>query len=300
MYDHSFLSWSTSLAITFGTILSGYSSAQSESPLADGFYQVVENGTGVEVARTYGGTVRLVEQRSSEFGDVSIWSVTNDNSRWRVRCQYVPAFDCIVPIGLYCDGVCDMVWSHSDPDDANTIELDADVWGQENAERLATKLDCEPQSRSHPGHKMLCRWKPLHKSFEPGEPVMLELQIENVGEEPLRFIAGGQQRGARDNQFRFIARAGSGYGDAVPDTGDATNFGGLGGYIDLKPGEVFRKKIDITKWFDFKHPDTYRITGLYELAIYDEGFHRVIWDDFAVGECTVRIDVARETPGGAD
>lgn len=266
----------------------------SGEPLADGFYSIVDEGEGVQVARSYGGNIWLGENLSGEFGEVSIWSIANDNSRWRVWLQRVPKFDTIGRVAFYCDGVCEVVSSHSDPDDTHTMELIVDVYGQKLGEQLATRLDTELRERLHPGHQITCRWKPVERTYALGETVILQLEIENAGDAPLRFIEGGQQRGARDNQFRFLCRATSGYGDSVPDTGDPQNFGGKGGYREIKPGEVFQKEVDISKWFRFEKSGTYRITGLYEIQIYDEQFDNVLWDDFAVGQCLVTIEPAQK------
>jgi hypothetical protein len=105
-------------------------------------------------------------------------------------------------------------------------------------------------------------------------------------------MAGGQQRGARDNQFRFLAYRSYGGGKAVPDTGDPVNFGGIGSVQTLAPGETFTRSVGIEKWFKFDEPDFYRITGMYELQLHDTemgGFGRPIWDDLAVGDCLVRV-----------
>ncbi len=137
---------------------------------------------------------------------------------------------------------------------------------------------------------MAAVWKPVQESFEIGGPVVLELTVENVGQVPVHFVEGGKQRGARDNQFQFIAFGSSGYGKPIPDIGDPTNFGGLGGFRELKPGDVFRKQVDVTKWFKFDKPGSYEITGLYELPLQEPGFGaRVLWEDFATGRCMVQI-----------
>ena len=97
-------------------------------------------------------------------------------------------------------------------------------------------------------------------------------------------------RGPRNNQFAFIAHSGHGYGKAVPDTGDTTNFGGLAGLTTLEPGETFTIDAPLNSWFDLTEPDSYRITGMFRIGICDDSW-RSIWDDFAVGECMVRIEV---------
>ena len=117
-----------------------------------------------------------------------------------------------------------------------------------------------------------------------------------MGKTAVTFTVGGQQRGPRDNQYRFIAQSGYGTGKSVPDTGDPTNFGGLGTWKELKPGEVFESTIELDRWFKFTEPDSYRITGIFELDLVPpgDGFGRAIWEDFAVGQCVVYVEVAKE------
>ena len=81
----------------------------------------------------------------------------------------------------------------------------------------------------------------------------------------------------------------------MPDTGDPTNFGGLGGMPTVKPGEVFTKSVALDKWFKLTEPDTYLITGMFHLEMRDpDGSHWTVWDDYAVGTCSVSIEAPRK------
>jgi hypothetical protein len=109
------------------------------------------------------------------------------------------------------------------------------------------------------------------------------------------FHDGGRQRGPRDNYFGFTAFRGGGSGKAVPNTGDPTNFGGLGSNRVLKPGDVFSKTVGLDSWFKFKDADTYQVTASYRPEFHepDGKTYRVIWDDFATAECSVRVEAAK-------
>ena len=196
-------------------------------------------------------------------------------------------------LAVVIDGICLGVWGHSDRRADSIMDLSCSLHGEASAQKVATHLKVKPQRRQHPGHRFLVRWSPEKESYTVGEPVTLKMEISNTGKEPFAFRAGGQQRGPRDNQFRFLAYRSSGTGKAVPDTGDPTNFGGIGSYQTLKPGESFTKSITLDKWFTFTDPDTYPTTGLFELDLYktspQQGFGAAIWDDLAVGDCLVRI-----------
>jgi hypothetical protein len=192
---------------------------------------------------------------------------------------------------IYIDGVCEVIGSHTEPDASGKTDLIADVVGHENAKRVAAALGVDPQERTHPGHLLRVAWKPVHETCKLGAAVVLELTIENVGTTTIHFMEGGQQRGARDNQFGFTAFAASGSGEPIPDTGDPTNFGGIAALRELKPGDVFTKQVDVTDWFKFEKPDTYEITGIYELELAPEEYGpRALWDDYATGRCRVRME----------
>src|SRR5262249_42107916 len=122
--------------------------------------------------------------------------------------------------------------------------------------------------------------------------IKLTVEICNVGDQPILFRMGGQQRGARNNQFRFLAYAGAGSGNAVSDTGNPIHFGGLSSLRPLKPGESVRETVELERWFKFSQPDTYRITGLFELELHDmpdRVTSTTIWEDLATGECFIKV-----------
>jgi len=73
----------------------------------------------------------------------------------------------------------------------------------------------------------------------------------------------------------------------------SVNFGGIASNRTLKPGESFTASVALDKWFTFLEPDTYRVTGMYELELYDPneqgGFGRAIWSDLVAGDCPVIV-----------
>ena len=54
---------------------------------------------------------------------------------------------------------------------------------------------------------------------------------------------------------------------------------------------VFTKSVPLDSWFKFQAADTYRITATYHLELYNPNdATRPLWQDFAVGECQVRVE----------
>ena len=155
----------------------------------------------------------------------------------------------------------------------------------DNANKIAKALSIEPKLRRHPGHKVFVKWAPMQMSFKPNDPFELTLTVKNVGEVDINFTAGGHQAATRDNQFAFVAH--SGYGKPVPDMGDPMTFGGPGSLVKLKPGELFTKTVDVSKWFRFTESGTYQLTCMYHIEM--SSGERDLWDDFLTGRCAVRI-----------
>jgi hypothetical protein len=262
--------------------------------LETGVYAGRYEGEGKRVRRQDGPEVILGERLSPNVGRGTLTSVSNDNTRFQLHLSGAgPVGDGKAsPFVVVIDGLVLGVWSHSGPNDDGTMNLSVGVDG-DIVKRVAAALKIEPKLRKHPGHRLETRWVPEKGAFAASDPVVLKMEIKNVGDVPVTFMNGGRQRGPRDNQFRFLAYRSGGHGKAVHDTGDPTNFGGLGGYVTLKPGETFTKSVGIEKWFNFTDPDVYRVTGMFELEIQarpDIAAGRdVIWDDLAVGDCLVTI-----------
>lgn len=263
--------------------------------IEDGVYVSKVEGEGLRIKRNDGAEVVLGKRLGHKFGTATIRSIANDNSKFVLDLKNAgPLADGAERhhLALVIDGIYMGVWSHSDRHPDGTMDLSCSVHGDEAAQKVAAHLKAELQRRKHPGHRLEVRWSPEKTSYEVGEPVTLKMEIRNAGSVPVLFYVGGQQRGPRDNQFRFLAYPSRADGKAVPDTGDPKNFGGKASFRRLKPGESFVKSISLDKWFTFTEPDGYRITGLYELQLLEESgqaFPVRVWDELVAGDCVVRI-----------
>jgi hypothetical protein len=275
-------------------VLTLYGPTRAADP-EDGVYSCAYEGDGTKVRRTDGAEVILGKRLGPANAATVIRSVRNDNTFFVFDLNNAGplAQDPTKPYFLVvADGQFIAVWGNSDRRPDGTQSLSCQIIGQAAAEKVAARLHTTVQRRAHPGHHFAVNWTPERETYHPGEAVTLVMEIRNTGAEPFAFQVGGQQRGARDNQYRFLAYRGSGSGKAVPDTGDPNHFGGICTIQTLKPGEVFTAKVDLSKWFTLADPDTYRITGLFELELYEPGRGldgRPIWDDLAVGDVLVRV-----------
>lgn len=269
--------------------------AQPDDDLEDGVYQLRFDGAGRKVALTDGSPALLGKRLSASIGTATeLKSWTNDNRRFRLAVTGLGPLPPEVTkeqSALVVGGVVLHLGRPEMLPAGGKISTGANVDSPDAARVLSEKYRVARTLRKHPGHRYETRWTPDAPAFRAGEPVTLKLALKNTGTDPMRFTFGGQQRGPRDNQFRFIAQVGQG-GKGLPDTGNAHNFGGITTVKVLRPGETFRAEVDVTKWFTFPRPDSYRVTGILELPILDpfgDGFGPTVWDDLAVGECEVRI-----------
>jgi len=274
------------MARTIGFLLAG-ASVLATVPTSP---QDSQNGI-YALARLDGDKIELGDRLTTHLGTATIDATANDNSRFHVQLAEAGPF----PEGwdqkrlvLHAGGISLLVAGWSQPTDERKMTISAQLEGLEAARRVAAALGTKPHLREHPGHRFVVRVTPKQRQFAIGKPVTLKFEIENVGTAPFSFMDGGMQRGARNNQFSFIAASGQGSGPAIPDTGDPRNFGGIAVKRTLEPGQRFAKEIGIDKWFRFTKPDTYRITALFRMHV-ETADSKLGWDDFAVGECLVRV-----------
>jgi hypothetical protein len=140
------------------------------------------------------------------------------------------------------------------------------IAGESEAKAVAKSLSADCVLRSPPGYKYLTQFIPTQREFRTNDPIIVKLEIKNLDDRTFAFQRGGQQRGARDNQYGFHAMFNG--TKSVADVGDPVNFGGLCTTQILEPGKAFEEKEDLRKWFAFDKPGTYYIHGSYELAFY--------------------------------
>ena len=260
--------------------------------LPNGIYSVsLKNGdSGTTVTRSDDhDSVKLQKLLASGFGTPSLVSMSNDNESFRLTLSNAGPFRKDVKSthqAAYIDGVC-VIGTAQGLDDQQRSSFVGDFTSIDNATKIAKALSIEPKLRQHPGHTLNVKWTPKETSFKPNDPIELTLTVKNVGEVHVNFTAGGSQRGARDNQFAFIAHSAYGHGKAVPDTGDPMNFGGIGSFVTLKPGDSFTKTVDVSKWFRFTESDVYQLTCMYHIEM--SSGEKDLWDDFLTGRCAVRI-----------
>ncbi len=285
-------------------VLSGLESARvSAAELPDGVYERKLAGDGIKLPRVDrdGGEAILGARLTDKLGTASWKPLRNDHSEFTLTLTGIelPAeTEESAQLAVVIDGVCLAVSRGQKSGGAFDGTLSGWVVGENAAIKLAKGLKTELPRRKHPGHRYVVSWQPEKESYQPGTQVSLLLTIENLGEQPMTFRVGGQNRGPRDNQYRFLAVRGWGQGKVLPDVGDPTNFGGIGSYETLKPGEKFHAKVGLDRWFRFEDPDRYRVTGMFVLELHerqpDGSVSNTIWEELAAGDCLVLVEAAKK------
>lgn len=165
--------------------------------------------------------------------------------------------------------------------DATDAYYDFDVDSRAAADSVATFLKTKTHLRVHPGYRLATSFVPAKNELKRGEPAILRLVVDNVGDKPVYFREGGMNRGARDNQFSFVLIHGV---KAVPDTGDPQHFGGISTVATIPPGGKFEKEVDLSGWFDTTRPGAYAGIGTYAVEFSaSKADGSVVWRDLLAG-----------------
>ncbi len=99
-----------------------------------------------------------------------------------------------------------------------------------------------------------------------GEPITVSFIVTNNGQDDFLFETGGDYRGAtRHLRFYFTATNELGQ-KAIDPKPNQSCFGGLGGRIDLKPGEEHKIELPLLAYLSFPVPGTYMVKGYQALG----------------------------------
>ncbi len=140
-----------------------------------------------------------------------------------------------------------------------------EIESRERAEALALSLGIPLALRKERPYRLEAEFTTERPSFEKGEEIVVSMTLTNTGEVPVQFETGGWQRGAnRHARFTFqVTRD----GELVPDTSRTTNWGGLGGWATLEPGEELVEQALLNRWVPPDTPGDYVVEATYELHI---------------------------------
>jgi len=162
------------------------------------------------------------------------------------------------------------------------------------AKRVAAAFDIPVYDRVKLDDGMTYSWTfPAKVSLDKTKPIPVVLRADNKGKTTVGFMIGGRQRGPRDNRFVFtISRNGKPI--AIKD---APDFGGIGGYRPIKPGEHIDVTCDdLRAWADLDLPGYYTIEAKYEGELSKDGNmpqtaaeQANVWDISAAGQGSILV-----------
>lgn len=164
------MSHATAAAFALCVLQVAMPATADSAELANGMYRIVADGKGTRVTRSSGDMVDLGERISENFGDVAVWSLSNQNDRFRVFMKHAGPLDDRDRAAIYVDGVCEVVNSYSEPDNSGKVDVIADVVGYTNSKTVAAGLKASLQARKHPGHQLLVSWKSVQKGKKVTRP----------------------------------------------------------------------------------------------------------------------------------
>jgi hypothetical protein len=269
--------------------------ADVDPPAEDGIYRITDDVTAPAVTTVDGSVVRLGPRYVPRPLGVDLHARDNANTRFSLTVD-VP-WDAELAGDLRTVLIVGGVAYRQSGGGASGRErshLSFRVTGLTAAQEVGRFFDATPRVRRHPGHRLRVGFKTDPAPTRPGERVEAVLQLTNVGTEPVKFVQGGRNRAARDNQFVFSA---TWRGEQVRNVGTSMHMGGLATHRVIAPGETFELAVELTKWFAFDQPGHYEVLGSYfmELAEPDDDTWHTLWDHYATASFTVTVEDAPRT-----
>jgi hypothetical protein len=253
--------------------------------IENGLYAIVDSG-GAVVKTFDGADIHLGEKLSDKIEKAVAYSLSNDNDLFSLQLWKTTGFSRDYDsIALCLSGLCLRFNGGGIGPGANMIEARNAAPAAEAA--FVKFFGIIPVLHANPGFALAVRFVATKASYLAGMPIRVSLEIKNVGVIPATFRIGSNE-GYRDQSFIFAAHGAAG---AVPNSGNAHRFGGLGSNRTLRPGETYKNEDDLGKSFAFTRIGEYTIDTTYRLTFYNPMESGVfpVWEDEATSEFTITI-----------
>jgi len=113
--------------------------------------------------------------------------------------------------------------------------------------------------------ELSAKLEPVGELALGSEHLPLRFTLTNTGPVALWFMDGGRGRNelGRDNRFTFVIERD---GEQLA-TRELMDFGGLGVYRRLEPGESHALELDLSHWIRFERPGRYEVRANYEAEL---------------------------------
>jgi hypothetical protein len=206
----------------------------------------------------------LVDETEAAFRDPQVLAVDDANEHWQISLGGKPL---------------------PEPESGHTIELVlgelrlvAQSWGRSGdegdftfpatpaeARRFAAALGVPAQEREPWRGELTGTLEAAAELVAGAEHLPLRFTLTNTGPVALWFMDGGRGRNelGRDNRFTFVIER---EGERLP-TRELDDFGGLGSYRRLAPGESHAFELDLAHWNRLDRAGQYRLRASYEAEL---------------------------------
>ena len=257
--------------------------------LDNGFYKISLDELSPSVKTQEQKEIRVGSRENIKINKVDLSSTDNWNERFHLSIE-VPYNKEMANGQWYILIIDDTVFGQtsSGSSQEETSTLGFRIYGEKQVETIAKYFSIKPRYREHPNYSFAVQFIPEKSGFEKDEEIWVVLKIKNIGDNKISFMKGGRNRAPRDNQYSFIAEYN---GKQILDIGSSHHFGGITTKSTLKPGEIFKDRINLSKWFDFESSGTYRILGSYFMKFHDpdDDSYAIIWEDYVTAEFYIKI-----------
>ncbi|MDC0668436.1 hypothetical protein [Nannocystis radixulma] len=218
---------------------------------------------------------RAALSRRVQTRNPRVFSIANANDRYNVLLEgsgvATGAQFLVLPDGTVAPPSSWGPGGGSGGSDTVTFQVDA-----ASARGLAALWGVPVRDRSPLGQGLVARWRPRKPSFKAGEPVEIELVIENTDARAAYVSVGGRQRGPRDNRFDFEVRR----GDTKLPKIEAYDFGGLMTHTKVVPGAPITLVVDVRAWAALER-GTYQVACRYGAELVVDPTTNASWPDHA-------------------
>lgn len=162
------------------------------------------------------------------------------------------------------------------------------------ADAIALRFAVPRSDRSPIGESVTGRFRALPQVARAGEPIEIELVLENPAAAPaVQVQVGGRQRGPRDNRFELIVHRD---GERLAEL-PGQDFGGPTFFTEIAPGGALTIRERVDRWADVRRPGHYRAecrytTTLAEVGVdpWSAGNRARVWDRTFCGELEFDVE----------
>lgn len=280
---NSLITWRLSIrcVIISALICTAFTTYANE--VADGVY-LLEDGEKSSSIRYPGGyPARLDNKLEPSQYRIDIRSTDNENDKYWIKLIRVGEYDATF-------------------EQYHAIVVDQKVYVEKGglhqfgefdesaAEKIAGLNGTIIVRRQHPHHRLILDFVPKYKSYELGKPILIEIQVKNIGEESI-FLSPELEQNKR-SAYAMICQQEGRHRISLKER-RSSRMSGLVSPVKLDPGSsIVLKTENLNNWFEVTEAGRYKLLGTYLINIYpNSSMSTVVWTEHLAS--TFTVDVAK-------